>query len=171
VDLIRQEVQERGVVDDMTYGMNFYLLILGCLSATGAASYGAIKWWQFMRSTCTVAFRPAEATRQDVELMNSALENNPSAGAAFDAEVERKRNSSKVPKRIRDAAQNIQKARSRESSPAGSSRSSGSGGVGPSQSAWVRWGHEYMYRDAGGKREWRRKDSKGEWVASKGPRK
>ena len=170
ISLLNQEIQTRGVMDDVEHGLNFYLLILACLSATGAASYGAVKWYQFIRSTCTIAFRPSRVTSRDIEMLNRPFQDDPSAGAAFDAAVARESKGSNVPKPVKDAAKNIQRARSRESSPAGSSRSSGSGSAGPSRTTWVSSGGNYRYRDVGGRREWKRKNSKGEWVRSSGPK-
>lgn len=135
-ELIRQEIQKRGVMEDLTTDMNFYLLVLSCLAATGGVVYGTIKFWAFMKSTCRLAFKPRKATEEDVEMFNGPFRDDPALGRAFDAEVKKKTKSSQVPQPVKQAAKNLQSARSRDSSPAGSSRSQGSGGAGPSETPW-----------------------------------
>lgn len=158
-------------MEDMTTGMNFYLLVLACLAATGGVVVGAIKLWAFMASTCRLAFKPSKATNEDVQMFNGPFRDDPTLGRAFDAEVKRNTKSSKVPEPLKQAAQNLQGARSRDSSPAGSSRSQGSGGAGPSETPWRKYMYDdnYIYREVVGGFEWKKKNHKGHFKSSNGP--
>lgn len=197
MSLLQQAViSRRGFIEDATTDLNFYLLVLGALSATGGVILGTLKWWQVLRSTYRLGFRPAEATNEDVEMIGAIADENPTVHAALASGA----NHSNVPG-FKEAAQNIKRATSRQSSPAsrGSSlasrgasparrgaspahrgaspaSSSGSGGEGPSATAWKDWGKDskgdrFRHRRVGGTDQYQRWSKlKKEWSASSGPR-
>lgn len=168
-ELIQQELQRRGVVENFQTGMSVYLMVLGCLSATGGIVVGSIKFFGYMIGTYKVATKPKKASPEEVEMFNKPFQDDPAVGVVFDQAIKESTKGRHVPEAVKEAGQNLRGARSRESSPSGSARSSGSGGAGPSEIPWIKWSEDYKYRDVNGRRQWLRRNSKNHWKASNGP--
>lgn len=166
--LATQLAKRDGFIDGATTWINFYLLILAAVSATGAVVWGGIVWWKWMSATCRVA-NNSNPTDGDIAMMNQPLRADPTAAAVLDSTLAHQKNSNS--NTVRRAAERMTAARSRESSPDRSNGGEGSSGQAqayapPSNiSAWTAWGPDnkgqmYQWRANGETCEWARYSKK-----------